>query len=79
MSFGQTESILLVAFAALWWLFYFAVKMRADQKYMKSDQNEDMRPCMGCMVTQSAMMAAATLAILFGIYAMELVSFNRQP
>ncbi|NVK18144.1 MAG: hypothetical protein HWE30_05555 [Methylocystaceae bacterium] len=77
MTFGQTESFLLVAFIALWWLFYFAIKMRADQKYVKSDHQEDMRPCLGCMVTQAAMMAAALLAVLYGAYALELVSFTR--
>lgn len=77
MTFGQTETILLAAFAGLWWLFYFLVKMRADQKYIKSGEDEDMRPCLGCMVTQSAMMAAASLAILYGIILMEWVSFSR--
>jgi hypothetical protein len=77
MNFGQTEGILLVAFAALWWLFYFAVKMRADKKFVQSELDENMRPCLGCMITQSAMMAAATLAILYGIILMEWVSFSR--
>ncbi len=77
MNFGQTEGILLVAFLALWWLFYFAVKMRADRKYMKAGQGDDMRPCLGCMITQSAMMAAATLAVLYGTILMEWVSFSR--
>ncbi|SCA55006.1 hypothetical protein MTBPR1_10253 [Candidatus Terasakiella magnetica] len=77
MNFGQTEAILLVAFIILWWLFYFGVKMRADQKYMSSDHNEDMRPCLGCMITQSAMMAAATLVICYGAFLMEWVSFKR--
>lgn len=77
MTFGQTEGVLLAAFAALWWLFYFAVKMRADHKYMKAGQGDDMRPCIGCMVTQSAMMAAATLAIIYGMIAMDLVGFSR--
>lgn len=77
MTFGQTEGILLVAFIVLWWLFYFGVKMRADQKYMQSDHNEDMRPCLGCMVTQSAMMAAATLAVLYGAVLMGWVGIER--
>ena len=77
MTFGQTETILLIAFVGLWWLFYFAVKMRADQKYVKSGLEDDMRPCLGCMITQSAMMAAATLAIFYGIILMEWVSFGR--
>lgn len=77
MTFGQTESFLLVAFIALWWLFYFAIKMRADQKYVKSEQAEDMRPCLGCMVTQAAMAAAATLAILYGAYAGGFIGISR--
>ncbi|NVJ92876.1 MAG: hypothetical protein HWE34_14535 [Methylocystaceae bacterium] len=77
MTFGQTEGFLLVAFIALWWLFYFAVKMRADHKYMKSDKQADLRPCQGCMITQSAMLAAALLAIFYGAYAMDLVSITR--
>lgn len=77
MTFGQTEAILMVAFVGLWWLFYFGVKMRADQKYIKSGEDKDLRPCMGCLITQSAMMAAATLAVFYGIIAMEWVSFSR--
>ncbi len=77
MAFGQTEMILLAAFSVLWWLFYFAIKMRADQKFFKSDQKEDMRPCMGCIVTQSAMAAAATLAIFYGAYAGGFIGISR--
>lgn len=77
MTFGQTEGILLIAFAMLWWLFYFGVKMRADQRFLKNEEDESMRPCRGCMVTQSAMMAAATLAVIYGAIAMELIGFTR--
>ncbi|WP_417794969.1 hypothetical protein [Terasakiella pusilla] len=77
MTFGQTEGILLAAFIALWWLFYFGLKMRADQKYMKSEQAENSRPCMGCLVTQAAMAAAAVLAIFYGAYAGGFISINR--
>jgi heme/copper-type cytochrome/quinol oxidase subunit 2 len=77
MTFTQTEAILLVAYIVLWWLFYFAVKMRADQKYLKSDLSEDQRPCLGCMVTQSAMMAAATLAIIYGAILMDWIGFKQ--
>jgi len=77
MDFGQTEGILLVAFLVLWWLFYFGVKMRADHKYMKAGQGDDMRPCMGCIITQSAMMAAVTLAIFYGMIAMEWIGISR--
>ncbi|WP_135078006.1 hypothetical protein [Terasakiella sp. SH-1] len=77
MNFGQTEAILLIAFAILWWLFYFGVKMRADQKYMNSDQRENLRPCMGCMITQSAMLAAAVLTIIYGAYLLEWIGFSQ--
>ena len=75
MTFGQTEIILLVAFIILWWLFYFTVKLRAHHKYIKSGEKEDMRPCHGCVITQSAMLAATTLAIAYGSYLMGWVDF----
>jgi len=77
MTFGQTEAILLVAYLVLWWLFYFGVKMRADQKYLQSDLAEDMRPCQGCIITQSAMMAAATLVIIYGAVLMDWIGIKQ--
>jgi len=77
MTFGQTEAIILVAYAGLWWLFYFFVKMRADRKYLRSGETIDSRPCIGCLVTQSAMLAAVTLALGIGLYSMELIELKR--
>lgn len=86
MTFGQTEGILSIAFVMLWWFFYFVMKMRADQKSMQRDADGEEgqassstanHPCHGCMVMQSAMAAAAILAVFYAIVAMELVSFSK--
>jgi hypothetical protein len=90
MTFGQTEAILLTAFVMLWWFFYFVVKLRADQKKLRKQAesegegdvsssflSKDDHPCQGCMIMQSAMAAAAVLAIFYSIIAMDLVSFTK--
>jgi len=88
MTFGQTEAILLAAFVMLWWFFYFVIKMRADHKLFKKeadgegDQSSSSAshsdlPCHGCMITQSAMAAAAVLVVFYAIIAMEFVSFTK--
>lgn len=77
MDIGEGEMIAVSAFAMLWWLFYFLLKMRADHKYIKADADEDLRPCMGCLITQAAMMSACVLALIYGVIAMELIGFKR--
>lgn len=76
MTFGQTELSLLVGYCGLWWLFYLFVRMRADRKYLRSDQAVEDKPCLGCLITQSAMLAAMTMAIGLGLYSMDLIGIK---
>lgn len=80
MNFGVTETALLLGYAALWWLVYLFLKVRGDRKALISHENPDTpdyRPCQGCIITQSAMIAAAVLCVIYGVVAAEFISFKR--
>jgi hypothetical protein len=76
MTFSSFEFIALALFCALWWLVYMTIKMRNDQKYKKGDLDPALKPCQGCMITQSAMLSACMMAVGYGLYVMEIISFS---
>ncbi len=73
MNFSSNQIIAVIAFIVVWWLFYFMIKMRADHKYLKSDFTETYKPCTGCLITQSAMMSAALLSILYVLVELDFI------